>query len=48
VLLIMAVFTLSSCAQLGPGLVQAGRNNYNKVLAQTDIGIVQDATPDCS
>lgn len=36
VLLIMAVFTLSSCAQLGPGLVQAGRNDYNKVLAQTD------------
>jgi hypothetical protein len=36
VLLIIAVFTLSIFVQLGPGLVQEGRNDYNKVLAQTD------------
>ena len=27
---------VSGCAQLGPDLVQAGRNDYNKVLAQTE------------
>jgi hypothetical protein len=27
---------LSGCVQLGPKLVQAGRNDYNQVLAQTD------------
>jgi hypothetical protein len=26
---------VSGCAQMGPGLVKAGRNEYNKVLAQT-------------
>jgi len=28
--------TMSGCAQLGPDLVKAGRNDYNKVLAQTE------------
>ncbi len=27
---------LSSCAQQGPGLVKAGRNDYNKALSQTE------------
>ena len=27
---------LTSCAQLGPGLVKAGRNDYNIVLQQTE------------
>ncbi len=27
---------LTGCAQHGPDLVKAGRNDYNKVLAQTD------------
>ena len=27
---------LGGCAQLGPNLVQAGRNDYNKVLARSD------------
>jgi hypothetical protein len=27
---------LTSCAQLGPGLVKAGRNDYNVVLQQTE------------
>jgi hypothetical protein len=30
------VILLTSCAQHGPDLVKAGRNDYNKVLAQTD------------
>ena len=37
VLLLVAVsLAVSGCAQLGPGLVKAGRNDYNKVLAQTE------------
>ncbi len=37
VLLLAAVLlTASGCAQLGPDLIEAGRNDYNKVLAQTD------------
>jgi len=36
VLLLAASLTLSGCAQLGPDLVKAGRNDYNKVLAQTE------------
>jgi hypothetical protein len=35
-LLVMASLAASGCAQLGPSLVKAGRNDYNKVLAQTD------------
>ena len=35
-LLLAALLTASGCAQLGPGLVKAGRNDYNQVLAQTD------------
>ena len=35
-LLAAASLILSGCAQLGPDLVKAGRNDYNKVLAQTD------------
>ncbi len=31
-----ASLTLLGCAQLGPDLVKAGRNDYNKVLAQTE------------
>ena len=27
---------LSSCSQFGPDFMKAGRNEYNKVLAQTD------------
>ncbi len=37
VLLVAALSVIvSGCAQLGPGLVKAGRNDYNKVLAQTN------------
>jgi hypothetical protein len=35
-LLLTLTATASGCAQLGPGLMEAGRNDYNKVLAQTD------------
>ncbi len=35
-LLAAASLTTAGCAQLGPDLVKAGRNDYNKVLAQTD------------
>ena len=36
-LLLMTVsMLLSGCAQFGPELMKAGRNDYNKVLAQTD------------
>lgn len=35
-LLLLATLLISGCTQLGPGLVKAGRNDYNKVLAQTD------------
>jgi hypothetical protein len=37
-LLLMAflAMTISGCAQIGPDLIKAGRNDYNKVLAQTD------------
>jgi len=36
VLLMTASILLSGCAQFGPELMKAGRNDYNKVLAQTD------------
>jgi len=36
ILLLIATLAFSGCTQLGPGLVKAGRNDYNKVLAQTD------------
>jgi hypothetical protein len=36
VLLVAASITLSGCAQYGPELMKAGRNDYNKVLAQTE------------
>ena len=36
ILLLLLVLTLSGCAQFGPDLVKAGRNEYNKVLAQTN------------
>ena len=35
-LFVVACMAVSGCAQLGPDLVQAGRNDYNKVLAQTE------------
>ena len=35
-LLVAVLLAVSGCAQLGPHLVKAGRNEYNKVLAQTD------------
>lgn len=36
-LLLQLIFlTLYGCVQIGPDLVQAGRNEYNKVLAQTN------------
>lgn len=35
-LLLFLSLTVSGCAQLGPDLVKAGRNDYNKVLAQTN------------
>lgn len=35
-LLLFSSLTVSGCAQLGPDLVKAGRNDYNKVLAQTN------------
>ena len=35
-LLAAATLTIAGCAQLGPDLMKAGRNDYNKVLAQTD------------
>jgi hypothetical protein len=34
-LLLSLTLTLSGCAQFGPELMQAGRSDYNKVLAQT-------------
>ena len=34
-MLLAALLTASGCAQIGPDLVQAGRNEYNQVLAQT-------------
>ncbi len=34
-LLAAATVTLSGCAQIGPDLVNAGRNEYNQVLVQT-------------
>lgn len=36
VLAIAAGLILGGCAQMGPELMKAGRNDYNKVLAQTD------------
>ena len=36
VLLMTVSIVLSGCAQFGPELMKAGRNDYNKVLAQTD------------
>ncbi len=35
-LLVASVVAASGCAQIGPDLVKAGRNEYNKVLAQTE------------
>ena len=35
-LLLTLAATASGCTQLGPGLMKVGRNDYNKVLAQTD------------
>ena len=31
-----ACLAMSGCAQLGPNLVKAGRNDYNKILGQTE------------
>lgn len=36
VFLLILILSVSGCAQLGPDLVKAGRNEYNKVLAQTN------------
>ena len=36
VVLLGIVVFLGGCTQLGPKLVQAGRNDYNKVLARTE------------
>lgn len=33
---LLLVIFLSNCSQFGPDFMQAGRNDYNKVLAQTD------------
>ena len=35
-LLFISMLLISSCSQFGPELMKAGRNDYNKVLAQTD------------
>jgi hypothetical protein len=32
----LLVISLSGCIQMGPDLIKAGRNDYNKVLAQTN------------
>ena len=34
--LLIFLLTATGCAQLGPDLIKAGRNEYNKVLAQTN------------
>ena len=33
---LISCILLSSCSQFGPDFMKAGRNDYNKVLAQTD------------
>ncbi len=35
-LMAAAILAISGCTQLGPGLMKSGRNDYNKVLAQTE------------
>ena len=35
-LIVVLLVAASGCAQLGPDLIEAGRNDYNKVLAQTN------------
>ena len=35
-LLLLVWLLVSGCTQIGPDMVKAGRNDYNRVLARTD------------